>query len=57
MFTLLTYAALPSYRILYHFVPVLLCNNCCQTIDATAKICVTAGNVIVANLAQINHSD
>ena len=36
---------------------ILLCNNCCQTIDTKTKICVTAGNVLVEDLAQINHDD
>lgn len=40
-------AAEQEQAFLIHFVPELLCNNCCQTIDATAKICVTAGNVII----------
>ena len=35
----------------------LLCHNSGQPVNPQAKVCIAAGNVVIADLAEIDHSD
>ena len=38
-----------------HGLSILLCHNGRQALDSESEVCITAGNVVVAHFAQVNH--